>query len=175
MPLLKRREFVADSWIILDDDEATPEDGDIAVSFARLVSEFKTLMLHNGRLGAVFGNDQCAQDLAPYLQRLDLVILDFPAFTDGRAYSQARELRQYYSFRGELRASGNLLPDQLGFMQQVGFDAFAIENERFSLEDWTKAAASISLSYQRHLAGRGQTPILTARQADDRAEQPNFG
>lgn len=175
MPLLKRREFVTDSWIILDDDEATPEGGNIAVTFSRLVEEFKTIMLHNGQLGVVFGNDHNAQDLAPYLQRLGLVILDFPAFTDGRAYSQARELRQYHSYHGELRASGDLLPDQLGFMQQVGFDAFAIENERFSLEEWMKAAASISLSYQRHLASRGQTPILTARQADDRAEQPQFG
>ena len=84
-------------------------------------------------------------------------------------------------FAGELRATGNLLPDQLSFMQQVGFDYFSISDERFDLETWLKAAQAISLSYQRTFASRGQTSVHSERRtaiendAEDWLEQPHYG
>ncbi len=183
MPLLNQREFKADPWTFLDTSEPVPSGGDIVVPFERLVSDFKTLMLHDGQLGVAFPNNLPVTELEPYLQRLQLVTLDFPAFTDGRAYSQARELRTHFGFKGELRAAGNLLPDQLGFMQQVGFDYFEIADERFSLDAWLDAATSISLSYQPSFTSRSQMPISTARgladtsapDAEDWPEQPHYG
>lgn len=165
MPLLSQKEIKSDPWIFVQDEEAIPATGDVVVSFTRLVAEFKTLMLHPDRLGVVFPNDLPIADLEPYLQRLQLVVLEFPVFTDGRAYTQARAVRKQYGFTGELRATGNLLPDQLGFMHQVGFDYFDIADERFNSESWLKAADSISLSYQRNLTSRHQTSILDAREA----------
>ena len=50
----------------------------------------------------------------------------FPSFKDGRAYSQARVLREQYGFRGELRATGNVLRDQFLFLLRAGFDAFEV-------------------------------------------------
>lgn len=67
-----------------------------------------------------------ARDLLPHLARLLLVEVNFPAFRDGRGYSAARILREA-GYRGELRAVGEVLVDQLAFMRRCGFDAFAPE------------------------------------------------
>jgi uncharacterized protein (DUF934 family) len=65
-----------------------------------------------------------ARDLIPHLERLALVEVNFPAFTDGRGYSAARILREA-GYTGELRAVGDVLIDQLAFMRRCGFDSFA--------------------------------------------------
>jgi len=106
---------------------------------------------HRGRLGAEVPNTARIEELRPWLDRLDLIALPFPAFTDGRAYSLARQIRQD-GFRGQLRASGNVLPDQLQFMAQVGFDAFEV-SDRFSADVWQKALSRLNLSYQGATAG----------------------
>ncbi|WP_321323559.1 DUF934 domain-containing protein [uncultured Parasphingorhabdus sp.] len=65
-----------------------------------------------------------ARLLLPYLDRLSLVEIDFPAFGDGRGYSAAQILRES-GYAGELRASGDVLLDQVSHMRRCGFDAFA--------------------------------------------------
>jgi uncharacterized protein (DUF934 family) len=65
-----------------------------------------------------------ARDLVPHLGRLKLVEVAFPKFRDGRGYSSARILREA-GFTGEIRAAGDVLVDQIGFMRRVGFDSFA--------------------------------------------------
>ena len=164
MQLFNQNEIKSEPWTFVQNSEEVPASGDIVVSFTRLVAEFKTLMLHPDRLGVTVPNNCSIAELEPYLQRLQLVVLEFPVFTDGRAYSQARTLRNNYSFEGELRASGNLLPDQLSFMHQVGFDYFDIEDERFNLESWSNSTKAISLSYQHTFARHAQTSIPDARE-----------
>ena len=78
------------------------------------------------RLGVLWPNDRNVPELAPFLDQLALVALVFPNFRDGRAYSQARILRERYHFRGELRATGQVLRDQFLFLQRAGFDAFEV-------------------------------------------------
>src|SRR4029077_2163150 len=68
--------------------------------------------------------------IAPWLPRLPLLAVDFPKFTDGRGYSVAYLLRSRFGYRGELRAIGDVLPDQLFFMRRVGFDAFAVRPDK---------------------------------------------
>jgi uncharacterized protein (DUF934 family) len=63
------------------------------------------------------------RDLLPHLDRIALVEVNFPAFTGGRGYSAARILREH-GYKGELRAVGDVLVDQLAFMRRCGFDAF---------------------------------------------------
>ena len=114
--------------------------------------------------------------LRDHLDRLRLIRVAFPAFNDGRAYSIARKLREM-GYSGELRATGNVLPDQLQFMLQVGFDAFDI-GERFPLETWLKASRQMSLAYQRGLFRRGsEAEIWTERHTDAEPwlEQPHAG
>ncbi|MGK6356947.1 DUF934 domain-containing protein [Sphingomonas sp. DT-207] len=65
-----------------------------------------------------------ARQLIPYLDRLALVEIDFPRFRDGRGYSSARILREA-GYTGEIRASGDVLVDQMLFMRRCGFDSFA--------------------------------------------------
>ncbi|WP_374281855.1 DUF934 domain-containing protein [Novosphingobium sp.] len=65
-----------------------------------------------------------ARDLLPFLDRLQLVEVNFPVFGDGRGYSAARILREA-GYQGELRAVGEVLVDQIAYMRRCGFDAFA--------------------------------------------------
>ncbi len=65
-----------------------------------------------------------ARELVPHFDRLKLVEIAFPKFRDGRGYSSAAVLRQA-GFTGEIRAAGDVLVDQIGFMRRVGFDSFA--------------------------------------------------
>ncbi|HEV7822937.1 MAG TPA: DUF934 domain-containing protein, partial [Burkholderiales bacterium] len=74
-------------------------------------------------------NNRDIDELAPWLDKLALVALVFPKFQDGRAYSQARILRERQGFRGELRATGQVLRDQFVFMQRAGFDSFEVKKE----------------------------------------------
>ncbi len=146
MPLLKDSEIIADTWLRLEDNASVPATGDIIVPFARLLAEFGKLSKRRGRVGIEFPNAERAEVLESFLPALSLVALPFPKFADGRAYSQARQLRQL-GFAGELRASGDVLPDQLAFMLEVGFDTFEITT-RFSPDIWRRTAQGLSLSYQ---------------------------
>ena len=80
-----------------------------------------------GRTGVIWPNNRDVDDLVPCLGRLAVVALVFPTFRDGRAYSQARLLRERYNYRGELRATGQVLRDQFMFMLRAGFDAFEVK------------------------------------------------
>lgn len=74
----------------------------------------------------IWPNNRDLDDLVPWLDRLAVVALVFPSFRDGRAYSQARLLRERYGYKGEMRATGQVLRDQFVFMLRAGFDAFEV-------------------------------------------------
>jgi uncharacterized protein (DUF934 family) len=76
-----------------------------------------------------------------------MVVLQFPAFRDGRAYSQARSLRLHHGYQGEIRASGNVLRDQLMYMERVGFSSFELDAKQ-DINDALKAFDEISVKYQ---------------------------
>ncbi len=156
MPLLKVQGFVADEWLKVGAADELPARGDVIVPWERLSQDWESLVKHDGRLGVVFPNNQPAEALNIYLARLGLLVLAFPSFTDGRAYSIARQLR-LDGYRGELRAEGDVLPDQLQFMIQVGFDSFAV-GDRFTESQWRKALAQMSLTYQHGLAEPAGNP-----------------
>ena len=176
MPLLKNNTLISDTWIHAGAEDQLPEAGDVIVPFARLLKEWESLTQHNGKLGVSLGNIERAEALSIFLPKLSVIVLPFPAFNDGRAYSIARQLRQL-GYRGELRATGNVLPDQLQFMLQVGFDTFDI-GERFPLSMWQQASKQMSLAYQRGLFRRGaEAEIWTERHTDAEPwlEQPHAG
>lgn len=152
MPLIRDGQIVADSWKRLDDDEALPETGDMIVSLQRFQSERVALKKRDGRTGIALGNDIEPDDIADFLPEVDLIALTFPAFTDGRAYSQARQLRTQLGFKGELRATGAVLADQAAFLKRVGFDTFETQSGQ-PLEVWNRAARSMSVAYQRGYGG----------------------
>jgi uncharacterized protein (DUF934 family) len=176
MPLLKNNSFINDTWLLLD-DEATVEDGaKVIVSFARLQRDWDSLARHTGLLAVTVPNTARASELVPFFSKLAMIVLAFPAFTDGRSYSLSRQLRTD-GYRGELRAQGNILPDQLQLMMQVGIDSFDVP-DRFPLEAWQHAASLMSLTYQRGLARPGNEREVWSQRHEGFAaweEQPHAG
>ena len=83
--------------------------------------------------------------------RLALIAVDFPKFSDGRGYSIARLLRERYGFEGELRAIGDVLRDQLYYLRQCGFNAFAVRADR-DVEAALRGLADFSDGYQASVA-----------------------
>jgi uncharacterized protein (DUF934 family) len=176
MPLLKNLSFVNDAWVTLEDDQPTDDGARVIVGFERLHRDWDMLAKHTGLLGVRVANTVKAQDLTPYLSRLAMIVLSFPAFTDGRSYSLARQLR-LDGYRGELRATGNILPDQLQFMLQVGIDSFDVP-DRFPLEAWQHAAKLMGLTYQRGLTRAGHEREVWSQRHQGFAaweEQPHAG
>ncbi len=101
----------------------------------------------------IWPNNRDLDDLVPHLDRLAVVALVFPTFRDGRAYSQARLLRERHHYRGELRATGQVLRDQFVFMLRAGFDAFEVRKES-DAETFAATAKRYSVFYQPTGDGR---------------------
>ena len=108
-------------------------------------------------------NTDPVEDLAPHVGRLRLIVLNFPKFSDGRAYSQARLLRGRMGYTGELRASGNVLQDQALFMLRCGFDSFESEQKGFG-EALARARSLFSVVYQPAEDDRETAALLRLRQ-----------
>jgi uncharacterized protein (DUF934 family) len=129
MPLVKDAKVITDSFVRVADDAEIPADGAILVSAARFLEHAEALSQRNSPTGVIWPNNRDVDDLVPYLDRLAAVALVFPNFRDGRAYSQARLLRERHHYRGELRATGQVLRDQFVFMLRAGFDAFEVKKD----------------------------------------------
>jgi phosphoadenosine phosphosulfate reductase len=162
MPLLKDGRSVADPWHSVADGEALPEAGPLLLSAARWQAERDNLRRSNRAFGVRLANDQSPALLADDVERLELIALDFPDFGDGRAYSQARLLRERYGFRGELRAEGEVLYDQLLPMHRAGFDSFEVVGKA----DIETALAEMPVCYQPTAAG--PATALTKRRRESR-------
>ncbi len=100
-----------------------------------------------GEVGVWLKPDDDPELLAEDVGALPVVAVDFPKFTDGRGYSTARLLREKHGFAGELRAIGDVLRDQLYYLRQCGFNAFAVRSDR-DLEDALKGFRDFSDNYQ---------------------------
>ena len=96
---------------------------------------------------ASLANTDDPRTLEADVNRFKLIVLHFPKFTDGRAYSQARLLRGRMGYCGELRATGNVLRDQLPFLLRCGFDSFDSDQSGFG-EALSKARSVFSVVYQ---------------------------
>ena len=112
--------------------------------------------------GLAINGDSNLQLLTAAIENSEVIAIDFPQFVDGRGYSQARLLREQYRFQGELRATGNVLYDQLYFMSRCGFNSFLLNEEEVArvggLVVLLEAFAEISLGYQPAL---DSTPVLS--------------
>jgi uncharacterized protein (DUF934 family) len=161
--------MVADRYMRVLDDAALPERVGVIVPAARLIADAAELRRREVPTGVLWPNDRRVAELAPHLDWLALVALSFPHFKDGRAYSQARLLRERYGYRRELRATGQVLRDQFLFMQRAGFDAFEVKKDA-DADAFAEAIRRFSVFYQP--TGDGRSTILRARlaRAADRSE-----
>ena len=125
MPVFKGDGFVADDWRYLAQGEDLPPDGKVILTLAQWQARGGNVQ-SDIPLGLRIEPGQDIRTIAPELARFALVAVAFPKFTDGRGYSIAHQLRSNFGFAGELRATGEVLFDQLQFLARCGFDSFAI-------------------------------------------------
>ena len=107
MALIKDGRIVTDSWRYLPDSESEPKGhAELALPFDLIVTldqwrkHRETLLQRNRRLGILLRSDEPPSEISGDLEHFELVALDFPKFTDGRAYSYARLLRERFDFGG---------------------------------------------------------------------------
>lgn len=145
--IIKNRKIVEDNWQYPADEDTLPDSGNVIISYQRWLHEKESLRVFTGNLGIIIGGEVTAAAIAEELDRFQLVAVHFPEFKDGRGYTHARLLRERYGFRGELRAIGNVLRDQIFYLHRCGFDAFELEEGR-DLQDALTAFTDFRVSYQ---------------------------
>lgn len=159
--IIRNGAIVVDDWQHLDDAASVPATGKVIVSCARWQSEKDALRLRrSGRIGIRISADQALEALLPDLPELGLIALEFTLFRDGRCLSHARVLREQLGYQGELRAIGDVLRDQLFYMQRVGINAFEPRPDR-PIEEALDGLRDFSVAYQP--AADGWTPVWRRR------------
>lgn len=147
--IIKHHAVIQDHWQLLERGSigALPFDGDVIVPLDLWASERATLSFRLGRIGVWLDADADPATLAPDLAHFSVIAIRFANFTDGRGYSLARLLRERYAYRGELRAIGDILRDQLYYLSRCGFDAFALRPDQ-NAEQALAALDDFSEAYQ---------------------------
>ncbi len=162
MRVIKDNEVVDDSWQQIqesDTEKAIPE-GDVIVPFSYWQAHRLDLVERKGKLGVCINGDDETEEVAKDLAYFDLIAVDFPAFKDGRGYSHARILRDQYEYKGDLRAVGDVLRDQLYYLQRCGINSFHVR-EDMDYEDAMKGFSDFSVKYQT--AADGALPVYKDR------------
>ena len=164
MPLIRNGAEAEDTWRFVGEDEGATEPvpadgGGVSYALSRFLQEAETLLDANYPIGVRLSPDDDPLALASYLDRLSLIEVDFPKYTDGRGYSHAQLLRRRLGYTGELRAVGHVLRDQLLYMHRSGFDAFS--TSRADLASVLEALGEFSSFYQP--AADGPRSVFAAR------------
>jgi len=139
--------ILVDDWVSFDRSRCMGIARRLLVSRQDLVKYPRYFERARIELGLELEPGDMIADIANWLPRLALVCLNFGAFFDGRAFSQARLLRERFAYRGDIRACGEVLRDQLGFMQRCGINQFSLADGE-DVELALAAFADISVSYQ---------------------------
>lgn len=150
--IIKDKAIVDDHWSVFKlTDSASPENvrvpaGPHIVPLQVWLTQ-KTALSARKDIAVWLASDERPEQLKDDVAALPLIAVDFPAFSDGRGYSIAFNLRSRLGYDGEIRAIGDVLRDQLFYMQRVGFNAFATREDR-SIEDALKGLTDFSDVYQ---------------------------
>lgn len=146
-PIWQEGAFHRDAWRVAGREDAIG-DAPTIVSKTRWLAERDALRGRVGAIGLVLEPGERLDDIAEDLGGFGVIALDFPKYSDGRAFSTAALLREKYGYGGELRAVGNVLNDQIALMRRVGFDSFAVAHAptRAALE--AGLLSEVTLYYQ---------------------------
>jgi uncharacterized protein (DUF934 family) len=148
MKLLENGAVVTDSWITPEQAEGPWADAPAIVSVEEYAAA--SAQKRNQPVGVRLQPDQNPAVLKPWLADLPLVAVTFPIFRDGRAFTQARALREYLGFSGIIRAEGHILPDQYGFLLRCGVTSVALPDDA-DVGVWEAAACRFDIAYQHGL------------------------
>ena len=128
MQLIKDQQIIEDSRQFITDDQPIPAQGEISVSLQRWLAERDQLLSFPSKVGVRLSPTDATADLTQDLDKIALVEVEFPVYTDGRAFSHARLLRSRYHYQGEIRAVGQFMADQVFYLSRVGVNAFQLPN-----------------------------------------------
>jgi uncharacterized protein (DUF934 family) len=165
MSLIKNGNLVTDEYADASAAETIPAAGPVIVSLEQWQANRDALLARGTPVGVRLKSDQSPELIAGDVAKLALVALEFPKFRDGRAYSYARILRERYGFKGELRAVGDVLLEQLFFMVRVGFDAFDVQQSPDPVAAFQTALSDFSVWYQPAADGRPTAMQLRHRRS----------
>ncbi|WP_407050033.1 DUF934 domain-containing protein [Methyloraptor flagellatus] len=118
--------FEPDTWRALGADEALPAAGGVLLSLPRFIAERDAVLGSEAPFGLIVEPGDKLEAVGEDAGRFAVVAVRFPKFADGRGYSHARLLRDRYCFKGELRAIGDVLLDQVPYMLRIGFDTLEV-------------------------------------------------
>ncbi len=158
--LIKDGEIIEDLFTLIakDADEDFPE-GNLILPLTQWLNREQLNIDPTIEIGVWLDSDEDPLLLKDQLHHAAVVAVNFPVFSDGRGYSSARMVREQLKYQGELRAIGDVLLDQLFFMQRCGFTAFATRPDR-CIETALSGLEAFSLSYQ----GAVDNPVPLFRQ-----------
>jgi uncharacterized protein (DUF934 family) len=161
--LIDRNGLRPDGWVVFDGDAGAIAPGaDVLIPLDEWRERAGAWRARGARLGLLLSPADDVAAVAGELGAFALVAIDFPRFTDGRGYSSARLLRERLGWRGELRAVGDVLRDQLFLMARCGFDSFALRADQ-DPQACVEAFGDFSVRYQ---AATGQPLPLFRRRRD---------
>lgn len=145
--LIRGGAITTDDWQLLADDAELPAGGKFIIDLARWQALAASAEAPQAELGLRLGNDLDVESLWPEIGHAKLIALEFPGAADGRAYSQARILRNRLGYRGEIRAVGAVIGDQLFEMSRCGFSAMELREDQ-DPETCLRLLQGFSASYQ---------------------------
>jgi uncharacterized protein (DUF934 family) len=145
--IIKDRLIVDDTYTLVRDASELPSSGDVLIDIAIWADVKEQLGSRDGKVGLLLGGDAEPSAVADDVNTLDLISIEFPVFRDGRGYSLARIIRERMAFKGELRASGDVLRDQLYYLQRCGFNSFATREDR-CIEEALHGLSDFTVTYQ---------------------------
>ncbi len=146
--IISQGHIINDDCQHIDDTTPLPPAGSFTIPLSRWINEHKSLAKGElDRLGVRIPNDIDVNEIADVVKTASFIVVEFPKFGDGRAFSQARVLREQLGYSGEIRATGDVLRDQISHMTRCGITAFEIRPDR-SIEDALKAFHEMSVTYQ---------------------------
>lgn len=163
MRVIKDNQIIEDSWeriAAVEAGQLLPVDGDIIVPFSYWKENRDDLARRTGNTAVCLNGDDRIEDVADHLAGFDLIALDFPLYKDGRCYSHARMLRDRYGYKGDIRAVGDVLRDQLFYMKRCGISSFHVRADK-DIEDALNAFKDFSVKYQT--AADGAVPVYKIR------------
>lgn len=147
--IIKGASIVANDWQVVTENVPTAlPEGKIAVPLATWQQHGQALLSREQIPGLVLQPGDEISLPSVDVCRIPLIIIMFPAFTDGRGFSMATKLREESGYRGEIRAKGHFIRDQLYYLKRCGFDSFEFDSP-VNLTEAVKSLSDFTNDYQR--------------------------
>lgn len=142
--MIKDGQVIENTWILLSEEDASNNDGQCILPLTTFLDDADAFKGRNN-IGVWLNNDIDLNAVAERILHLPLIAIDFPVFMDGRGFSLARLLRERFAYKGEIRAVGHVIRDQLTYLKRCGFNSFCFADDVdvnaavASLNDFTEA------------------------------------